>query len=158
VFTLNCPYCHSPDLRVVETRETNSEITRRRRECIHCKKRFTTYERIESTPLIVIKKDQTREHFDKEKIVKGMLKACEKRPITLDQVKNIAEDIESNLLSKGKPEITSASIGELVMKKLKKLDKVAYIRFASVYREFEDTSSFIEEIKLIGKNKKTKKG
>lgn len=148
---MECPYCDSEKLKVVETRETDADATRRRRECLKCGKRFTTYERIETTPLIVIKKDNTRQQFDKEKLVKGMLKACEKRQISADSIKEAADEIESALLSKGMSEVHSSKIGELVMKKLKRLDKVAYIRFASVYRDFKDTSSFIKEIRMIKK-------
>ncbi len=150
---MKCPYCHHEETKVIDKRETEESLaTRRRRECLSCEKRFTTYERIE-TDLIVIKKDNRREKFSREKIKSGILKAIEKRPISIEQVDQIIDNIEATLKSKNSSEISSSLIGELVMKKLKLLDKVAYIRFASVYREFEDPSSFLEEIKILTKKR-----
>jgi len=151
---MKCPYCYHEETKVMDKRETEESLaTRRRRECLSCKKRFTTYERIE-TDLIVIKKDNRREKFSREKIKSGILKAIEKRPISLEQVDQMIDNIEATLKSKNSSEIPSTLIGELVMKKLKALDKVAYIRFASVYREFEDPTSFLEEIKILTKRKR----
>ena len=150
---IKCPYCYYEETKVLDKRETeDSLITRRRRECLKCKKRFTTYERIE-TDLVVIKKDGRREKFSREKLKTGILKSLEKRPISVEQVDKIINNIEANLRNKSTAEISSQIIGELVMKKLKTIDKVAYIRFASVYREFEDPSSFIEEIKILNKKR-----
>ncbi|MFH1589960.1 MAG: transcriptional regulator NrdR [archaeon] len=148
---MQCPFCGFKDTKVVETRETSEEVTRRRRECLKCKKRFTTYERIELNPLIVIKKNNVREAFDRQKIKSGILKSCEKRPVPLEKIEKAVEEIESELRRASKAEIPSKKIGTLVMKKLQKLDKIAYIRFASVYREFEDLGSFEEELKKLQK-------
>ena len=136
--------------KVVDSRlaeEYNS--IRRRRECENCKKRFTTYERIERINIMVIKKDKTREYFDREKILKGILRSCEKREISLSQMENVVDSIEKDILNSMKREITSLEIGELVMKYLKNLDEVSYVRFASVYREFKDLESFMNELKQI---------
>ena len=150
---IKCPYCYYEETKVSDKRETEASlITRRRRECLKCKKRFTTYERIE-TDLVVIKKDGRREKFSREKLKTGILKSLEKRPISMEQVDKIINNIEANLRNRNTSEINSQIIGELVMKKLKTIDKVAYIRFASVYREFEDPSSFIEEIKILNKKR-----
>ena len=139
---------------MVDKRETEESIaTRRRRECLKCNKRFTTYERIE-IDLIILKKDGRRERFSREKLKNGILKAIEKRSISPDQVNNMLDNIEANLKNKNSSEVNTRLVGELVMRKLKSLDKVAYIRFASVYREFEDPSSFIEEIKILNKRKR----
>ena len=143
---------------MVDKRESSPGITRRRRECQKCKKRFTTYEKVEILDLSIIKKDGTREAFDREKLEKGIRRACEKRPIGQEKIDKIVSEIEAELLNKKAKEVSSREIGELVMKKLKKLDKVAYIRFASVYREFEDINSFEEELdKLKKRMKKTTK-
>ncbi|MBU1199413.1 MAG: transcriptional regulator NrdR [Nanoarchaeota archaeon] len=156
---MKCPFCSSKDTRVVETRETEEEATRRRRECLSCKKRFTTYEKIENFSLRVIKKDGNREFFDKEKLRKGLLKACEKRPVSNEQVDKIVDDIEKTLRNMQTMEVKSSFIGDLVIKHLKKLDSVAYIRFASVYRDFKDIGEFEKELKLLknkNNNNKTK--
>jgi transcriptional repressor NrdR len=149
---MRCPFCSYKTTQVVETRETGEDITRRRRECLKCKKRFTTYEKLESFNIRVIKKDDNRELFDREKLKKGMLKACEKRPITLEQIDNAVDAIEKTLKNKRSPEVKSSAIGDLVMRYLKKLDSVAYIRFASVYRAFQDVGEFEKEVRLL-KNK-----
>jgi transcriptional repressor NrdR len=146
---MKCPYCNYKETKVVDKRENAEGTTRRRRECLKCKKRFTTYEKVENIDLSVIKKDNTRQEFDRSKIEKGITRACEKRPISYEQVKKIVDEIEAELRLKKTKEIQSKEIGELVMKKLKKLDKIAYIRFASVYREFADVSSFEEELKKL---------
>jgi|SRR3989344_3224674 len=148
--SMKCPYCSNGETKVTDKRDSEGgDITRRRRECLKCKKRFTTFERIETVNLVVVKKDGKRERFDREKIFSGMLKACEKRPITRNQIETAVADIEQKLKSMSSTEIESRLIGELVMRKLKKLDKVAYIRFASVYRSFTDLESFEEELKKL---------
>ncbi|MBL7170069.1 MAG: transcriptional repressor NrdR [Candidatus Aenigmarchaeota archaeon] len=145
-----CPYCNSQDSKVIDKRETpDSKLTRRRRECLKCKKRFTTYERIEQKDLFVVKKDKRREPFDREKLESGLIKACQKRPISHESIEKVLNEIELMIRKKKKTEITSKEIGEIVMKKLKKLDKIAYIRFASVYREFQDIRSFEKELKSL---------
>jgi len=147
---MKCPYCNSENNKVVDKRETpDLKNTRRRRECLKCKKRFTTYERVEQVELYVIKKDERRELFDREKLKSGIIKACQKRPISHESIENVINQIELMLRKKRKIEITAEEIGEIVMKKLKKLDKVAYIRFASVYRDFQDISSFEKELKSL---------
>ncbi|MGB5824278.1 MAG: transcriptional regulator NrdR [Proteocatella sp.] len=147
---MKCQYCGEMVSKVVDSRlaEEGNSI-RRRRECENCKKRFTTYERIERINIMVIKKDKTREYFDREKILKGILRSCEKREITLSQMENIVDSIEKDILNSMKREISSLEIGELVMKYLKNLDEVSYVRFASVYREFKDLESFMNELKQI---------
>lgn len=152
---MQCPYCSHQETKVVDKRETDSlEVTRRRRECLRCEKRFTTYERVE-IDLRVIKKDGRRETFDREKIKAGMLKACEKRPVSTENIDAAIDKIEAALRGRASAEIKSAVIGELVSKELQKLDKVAYIRFASVYKDFEDIESFAVEVKqLVQKERK----
>jgi transcriptional repressor NrdR len=153
---MKCPYCGNIETKVVDKRETeNDVITRRRRECLKCEKRFTTYEEIEEVELTVIKKDNSREMFNRQKLLGGMLKACEKRPIGRDLVEQAAKEIEQDLLNMEGKEVPSRVVGELVMDKLKKLDKVAYIRYASVYKDFEDVEDFKKELDaLISKRAK----
>lgn len=146
---MNCPYCTNSELKVIDKRESDEKSIRRRRECLKCGKRFTTYERIESADLIVVKKDGRRERFDRDKLKSGLLKACEKRPITNEMVQKAVDEIETELRNEDNIEIPSKRVGQLVMKKLKRLDKVAYIRFASVYREFTDIESFQNELKKL---------
>ena len=137
---------------MIDTRETeNLETTRRRRECLKCSKRFTTYERIEEADIMVVKKDSRRERFQRQKLLNGILKACEKRPISLDKIEKLVDEVESDLRKRDSVEIESKTIGEIVMKKIKIIDKLAYIRFASVYREFEDLSRFEEELEKLQK-------
>jgi len=145
---MRCPFCGSERTDVTDKRDSESE-TRRRRECLKCKKRFTTYEKVETKNLRVIKKDGTREIFDIEKIKKGLIKACEKRPVSMDKIEQTAHDIENKIKNSNKKEIKSEVIGEQVMKALKKLDEVAYIRFASVYREFKDVNDFKKQLKEL---------
>jgi len=158
---MKCPACGYSESRVVDSRpaEENASI-RRRRECLECQKRFTTYEVIETIPLVVIKKDQSRESFDRNKILHGIIKACEKRSVSEEQMKKIARDIEIHLQNQLQPEVPSYKIGELVMENLKEIDEVAYVRFASVYREFKDINTFMNELKSLmttrGKKKKSK--
>lgn len=151
---MKCPFCGDFESKVIDSRPTedNSKI-RRRRECLLCGKRFTTYEIIESVPFIVIKKDKSRESFDRNKILNGLLKACEKRPISYEKLDSIASEIESDLQNSLDREIPSYRIGELIMNKLKELDEVAYVRFASVYRQFGDIDSFMDELKTMLKDK-----
>lgn len=151
---MKCPFCSNKETCVIETRETDEDTTRRRRECLKCKKRFTTYEKPENFNLRVIKKDGSREFFDKEKIRKGILKACEKRPVSNEAVDSFVDDIERTLKNKYPQEVKSSIIGNMVVKRLKKLDSVAYIRFASVYREFADLTDLQEEIKKLMKEKR----
>jgi len=153
---MKCPFCNNLETGVIESRAIeNCQVIRRRRYCKKCNKRFTTHERIELVPLVVIKRDESREVFNREKIIKGIIKACEKRPISMAQINQITEEIEEKLKQGSSNEIKSHAIGRLVMNRLKSLDEVAYVRFASVYRHFEDIGSFLEEISKIKKvNKK----
>ncbi|MBP2026663.1 transcriptional repressor NrdR [Acetoanaerobium pronyense] len=147
---MNCPYCNFEMSKVVDSRPTEEgNAIRRRRECENCKKRFTTYEKIEQVSVMVIKKDGSREYFDREKILKGIVRSCEKRPITLEQMENVVSEIEKDILNMMQREVSSDKIGELVMESLKELDEVCYVRFASVYRQFKDINSFLEELKNI---------
>ncbi|OYT41467.1 transcriptional regulator NrdR [Candidatus Pacearchaeota archaeon ex4484_26] len=141
-----CPYCKYKESKVIDSRETEGAI-RRRRECLQCGKRFTTYERVEKTDLVVIKKDGRREAFNPEKLKRGILKACEKRPISTEKIDKLCEELETKLKKRAKIEIPSALIGEMVMKKLKKVDEIAYVRFASVYKEFKDVGEFKKELR-----------
>lgn len=144
-----CPYCHHAETKVVDKRDAdNQALTRRRRECLKCAKRFTTYERME-TNLRVIKKDGSRETFNREKIKNGILKACEKRPVSAEAIEATVNKVEAQLRGKANTEVKSRVIGELVSRELRRLDKVAYIRFASVYKDFEDPQSFATEVKQL---------
>ena len=144
---MRCPFCGYEESKVIDSRPTDeNERSRRRRECIQCGKRFTTYETIEDVPIIVIKKDRSREVFDRNKVLKGMLRACEKRPVTSADLENAISEIETTLQSATDREVMSVRIGELIMEKLREIDEVAYVRFASVYKAFYSASSFIEEI------------
>lgn len=144
---MKCPFCGCEESKVIDSRPTDEgERIRRRRECISCAKRFTTYEIIESVPVIVVKKDKSREVFDRNKLFNGMLRACEKRPVSLDSIETAVNEIESALQNSLDREVTSVHIGELAMDKLKDLDEVAYVRFASVYRQFKDINTFMDEL------------
>ncbi len=147
---MKCIFCGNSETKVLDSRE-NEDITRRRRECLKCEKRFTTHERAELLQIYIIKKDGRRELFDPEKLKKGILKACEKRPIEIEKIEDVINKIEVKLRTLGVNEIQSKDLGEEVMKQLKKLDKIAYIRFASVYREFEDIGDFKKEIQELTK-------
>ncbi|HHU69904.1 MAG TPA: transcriptional regulator NrdR [Thermoanaerobacterales bacterium] len=151
---MKCPYCGYTQSKVIDSRPTDEgAVIRRRRECLDCEQRFTTYEKIEELPLIVIKKDGRREIFKREKILKGLIKACEKRPISLETLDKIVNKIETELKNTMEREVTSKQIGGMVMEYLKGFDEVAYVRFASVYREFKDINTFMEEIrKILQKN------
>lgn len=150
---MKCPYCGYEESKVIDSRPDDGERIRRRRECLNCKKRFTTHEVIESVPIIVVKRDKSREVFDRNKLTAGILRACEKRPVSLEQVDQIVDSIESTLQSSLDREVTSQSIGELTMEKLKSVDEVAYVRFASVYRSFKDINTFMEELTKLLKEK-----
>ncbi|NQT46510.1 MAG: transcriptional repressor NrdR [Candidatus Omnitrophica bacterium] len=147
---MRCPFCHKEDDKVVDSRASSDGMSvRRRRECLKCGKRFTTYEYIEETPLMVIKKDNGREPFDRKKVLAGLIKACEKRPIPVEKLEAIVERVERELQRKFEQEVHAKDIGEAVMKELEKLDEVAYVRFASVYRQFKDINHFMKELKRL---------
>lgn len=147
---MKCPFCNQDNTRVVDSRpaDDNSSI-RRRRMCDECKRRFTTYEKVETIPLVVIKKDNSREEYDRSKIEAGVLRACYKRPIPVQKIKELVDNVEIELFNREEREIESKVIGEIVMDKLKNLEAVAYVRFASVYREFKDVNTFMDELKKI---------
>lgn len=151
---MRCPFCGFLESKVIDSRESKKGISiRRRRECLSCKRRFTTYEKIEEIPYMVVKKDGTRQPFDTQKLLRGMMKSCEKRPIQISQLEEIIEEIESIVQERPDKEIAVAEIGQLVMDRLKVLDKVAYVRFASVYREFGDVAEFRRELEDLMKEK-----
>lgn len=151
---MNCPFCNYVNSKVVDSRPTDEGTSiRRRRECEQCKKRFTTYEKIEEISVMVVKKDGTREYFNREKVLKGILKSCEKRPVSIELMEKAVFEIEKDIMNSMVREIKSEEIGNLVMEKLKKLDEVSYVRFASVYRQFKDIESFMEELENIKKEK-----
>jgi transcriptional repressor NrdR len=145
---MKCPYCAHLGDKVVDSRESREgEVIRRRRECLGCGKRFTSYERIDEIPYMVVKKDGSRERFERQKLIAGLLKACEKRPVTVASLEAVADRVESTLQERAEKEISTAEVGSFVMQELKKLDKVAYVRFASVYRHFRDIGEFMTELK-----------
>ena len=147
---MKCPFCNQDNTRVVDSRPADDNTAiRRRRMCDACGKRFTTYEKVETIPLIVIKKDQNREQFDRSKIEAGVLRACHKRPVSAEQIHRLVDDVETEVFNLEEREIPSSVIGEIVMDKLKDLESVAYVRFASVYREFKDVNTFMDELKKI---------
>jgi len=148
---MKCPYCGSENLKTLETRDSPDNTVRRRKECGDCGKRFTSYEYVETVELMVKKKDGRLERFDLNKIVRGLQKACEKRPLTMEQIHELAEHVRQDLTTMGKEEVTSQEIGDLVMKYLKKLDRIAYVRFASVYRSFEEPEDFQRVLKEVKK-------
>ncbi len=147
---MRCPFCSFDESKVVDSRATDENTTiRRRRECIKCGKRYTTYEKIEDIPVLVIKRDLARENFNKEKIINGLIIACQKRPVSRKQIEELAEDIEKSISNNMYTEVESRVIGEMVMERLKSLDEISYVRFASVYRQFKDINTFLEEIKSL---------
>ena len=147
---MKCPYCSFEESKVIDSRPTDEgERIRRRRECLNCQKRFTTYEIVESLPIIVIKKDKSREVFNRDKLLNGLLRACEKRPVSLEKLENMIDEIEVVLQNSLDREVSSDKIGELVMDKLKDVDEVAYVRFASVYRQFKDINTFLAEVNKL---------
>ncbi|MFC4403697.1 transcriptional regulator NrdR [Gracilibacillus xinjiangensis] len=155
---MRCPHCHYKNTKVLDSRPIEEgRSIRRRRECESCQFRFTTFERIEEVPLIVVKKEGTREEFSRDKLMRGLIRACEKRPVALEQIENIAIDIEKELRNRGTSEIQSNHIGEMVMDRLVHIDEVAYVRFASVYRQFKDINVFLDELKDLIRSDNDKK-
>ncbi len=147
---MKCPFCGQPESKVIDSRPTDEGTRiRRRRECLECARRFTTYEIVESLPIVVVKKDSSRELFDREKLFNGMLRACQKRPVSLQELENAVDDIEAQLQNSLEREIPATRIGEYAMEKLRAIDEIAYIRFASVYRQFKDIGSFHDEIRKL---------
>lgn len=147
---MKCPYCLYNESKVVDSRSTEDNMSiRRRRECLECGKRYTTYEKIENVPILVIKKNLNREYFDRDKIINGIIKACQKRPVSRQQIEEIVDEVEKKINNAMITEIKSEYIGELIMEKLKNIDEVSYVRFASVYRQFKDINTFMEEIKKL---------
>ena len=152
---MKCPFCNYADTKVIDSRgQDDNSVIRRRRLCESCGKRFTTYERIDMIPVTVIKRDGTREIFDKNKLLGGILKSCNKRPVTGKQIETLVDDIENTLTGSGEREVHSKDIGNMVMERLKELDEVAYVRFASVYRQFKDINTFIDELEKMLNEKK----
>ena len=148
-----CPFCGHLESKVVNSRQNpKGDAIRRRRECLECGHRFTTFEMIEKTPIVVVKRDGKREAFDREKIIKGILRACEKRPVTVEEVERIVQNVEKTLYNNMEKEVSSLKIGEMTLKQLRTLDEVAYVRFASVYRQFRDISEFNHELKVLMQN------
>lgn len=151
---MNCPFCGHEDDKVIDSRPTDEgNAIRRRRECGSCLRRYTTYEKVESIPLMIIKKDNTRQPFSRDKLLNGIMRACEKRPISINDMEKLVDDIELELQNTLQREVTSKQIGEMVMTRLKKLDDVAYVRFASVYRQFKDINTFLDELNTLLKEK-----
>lgn len=149
-----CPFCGHLEDKVIDSRESKEgNNIRRRRECLACQKRFTTYERIEEIPFMVVKKDGRRERFDRQKILNGLLKACEKRPVPIPKLAELVDRVESEMMNEPERELSSTAIGEILMTRLKELDKIAYVRFASVYRDFQDEEAFFNEIRRLIKDK-----
>lgn len=146
---MKCPFCGNENTKVIDSRPTDDSSIRRRRQCEECGKRFTTYEKVETMPLMVIKKDNNREPYNREKIVAGIVRSCHKRPISLEKINQTVDEIENQIFNLEEKEVTTTEIGTIVMDKLKGLDEVAYVRFASVYREFKDVNTFLEEINKI---------
>ena len=146
---MKCPFCGNDNTKVIDSRPTDDSSIRRRRQCESCGKRFTTYEKVETMPLIVIKKDNNREPYDREKIVAGIVRSCHKRPVSISSINAMVDEIETKIFNIGEKEIPTTTIGAIVMEALKKLYEVAYVRFASVYREFKDVNTFMDEIKKI---------
>jgi transcriptional repressor NrdR len=147
---MRCPFCQDPENKVIDSRESHEgAVIRRRRECLKCSRRFTTYERVEELTPLVVKKDGRRESFDREKVLAGLKKACEKRPVSAEQLESVVDEIERRLQENGEKEVSSSFIGEEVMRRLHQLDEVAYVRFASVYRSFRDIAEFMDELKEL---------
>ncbi|MFB3777983.1 MAG: transcriptional regulator NrdR [Bryobacteraceae bacterium] len=152
---MNCPFCGHQQDRVVDSRESREgDVVRRRRQCLKCERRFTTYERIDEVPYMVVKKDGRREKFDRQKVLAGLLKACEKRPVAMARLAEIVDEVESRLAESAEREISTTVIGETLMERLRALDKIAYVRFASVYRDFQDIEAFLAELKHLIRQKR----
>jgi transcriptional repressor NrdR len=152
---MTCPFCGHLQDKVVDSRESKEgDVIRRRRECLACERRFTTYERIDEVPYMVVKKDGRREKFDRQKVLAGLLKACEKRPVAMGKLAEIVDEVESRLMESGDRELSTTAIGELLMEQLRNLDKIAYVRFASVYRDFQDEEAFFNELKTLIRKKR----
>ncbi len=150
---MKCPYCEYPESKVIDSRPVDEGVSiRRRRECLSCGKRFTTYEQVESVQLMIIKKDGTRQSYNRQKLMNGILRACEKTPVSYSDVENIVNEIESSMYASMDKEFSSTDIGEQVMEKLKKVNDIAYVRFASVYREFKDVNTFLNELNKLLRN------
>ena len=150
---MNCPYCNASDTKVIDSRPAEDNSIRRRRQCDRCGRRFTTYEKLETIPFMVIKKDNTRELYNRSKIEDGVLRSCHKRPVSPQQLEHLVNEVENEIMAREEREISTTFIGELVMSKLKSLDEVAYVRFASVYRQFKDVHTFMEELGKILESK-----
>ena len=144
---MRCPFCSNDNTKVIDSRPTDVGEIRRRRQCEKCDRRFTTYERVETIPLMVVKKDDTREPYDREKVKSGIMRSCHKRPVSAAQIDSMTDSVENAIYNMDKKEIRTSDIGELVMQQLKEVDEVAYVRFASVYREFKDVETFMDELK-----------
>ncbi len=152
---MNCPFCGHRQDRVVDSRESREgDVIRRRRQCLKCERRFTTYERIDEVPYIVVKKDGRREKFDRQKVLAGLLKACEKRPVPMAKLAEMVDEVEAKLAERADREMNTTEIGELLMERLRILDKIAYVRFASVYRDFQDVEAFLNELKNLIRQKR----
>ncbi len=152
---MTCPFCGHPQDKVVDSRESKEgDVIRRRRECLACERRFTTYERIDEIPYMVVKKDGRREKFDRQKVLAGLLKACEKRPVAMGKLAEIVDEVEGRLAESADRELSTTEIGELLMERLRNLDKIAYVRFASVYRDFQDEEAFFHELKTLMRQKR----
>lgn len=152
---MTCPFCGHPQDKVVDSRESKEgDVIRRRRECLACERRFTTYERIDEIPYMVVKKDGRREKFDRQKVLAGLLKACEKRPVAMGKLAEIVDEVEGRLAESADRELPTTEIGELLMERLRNLDKIAYVRFASVYRDFQDEEAFFHELKTLMRQKR----
>ncbi|MBR4288290.1 MAG: transcriptional repressor NrdR [Clostridia bacterium] len=154
---MKCPACYYSENRVLDSRPTDDGAIRRRRECLSCGRRFTTYERVEEIPMMVVKKDGKRQVFDRAKVLNGVMRACEKRPVSFEEMDGLVKDIEAEISSKMENEISTTAIGEMVMERLKALDEVAYVRFASVYRSFKDINTFMAELEALLKEQKKEK-
>jgi len=152
---VNCPFCGFKEDRVIDSRESKEgDVIRRRRECLQCLRRFTTYERIDEVPYMVVKKDGRREKFDRQKVLSGLLKACEKRPVSMTKLAELVDEVEGMLADRADREISTTEVGEMLMRRLITLDKIAYVRFASVYRDFQDVEAFLSELKDLMRQKR----
>jgi transcriptional repressor NrdR len=153
---MNCPFCGNKEDKVIDSRESKEgDVVRRRRQCMGCERRFTTYERSDEIPYMVVKKDGRREKFDRQKVLNGLLKACEKRPVAMAKLAEVVDAVEARLADNSDREITTTEIGEMLMEHLKNLDKIAYVRFASVYRDFQDVEAFLNELKNLVLHKRS---